>query len=244
MLSKDVQRTGRWLFRHRSVVPAVLVPPLLFETCRNAERLAAFRELDFAWGFICMGVAFVGVVIRALVVGYAPAGTSGRSTKRQKAATLNTTGLYSLTRNPLYFGNLVVAMGVVTASRSWEFLGFSFLLFLLYYERIISVEETFLEGRFGEEYRNWSASTPWLFPRPWRWRPPGTSFLWKKVLRSEFYAAFGIPSALFVIEHARRAFITRAFELDRVWGIIWASAGALFVILRTLKKRTSLLKAG
>ena len=41
-----------------------------------------------------------------------PAGTSGRNTAKQVADTLNTTGLYSLTRNPLYLGNAVIYMAI------------------------------------------------------------------------------------------------------------------------------------
>ncbi len=241
MLRTKVQRTGWWLFRYRSFIPFVLLPLLLFETCRNAERLASFERLGFAWGFICAGVALVGAVVRALVAGYAPVGTSGRSTKRLVAVTLNTTGLYSTTRNPLYFGNLVGTMGVVMAARSWELLILTFLLFLLYYGLIISAEEAFLKEKFGEDYTRWSAPTPWLFPRPWRWRSPETSFSWKKMIRSEPHTVSCIVSMIFVIEHARRAFIARGFELNRAWAIIWAVTALLYVAFVIVKKKTRLL---
>ena len=50
-------------------------------------------------------ISFLGEAIRIFTVAYTPAGTSGRNTKQQLADTLNTTGIYSLLRHPLYLGN-------------------------------------------------------------------------------------------------------------------------------------------
>ncbi len=234
---------GRWLFRYRSYVPFALLPLVIYETYANRGRLADLEGLDHAWGFVCMGVAFTGVVIRALVVGHAPPGTSGRRTRAQMAEVLNTTGMYSLTRNPLYLGNLVITLGIVAAVRSFELSVGIFLLFIVYYDGIIAAEEVFLEGKFARRYSRWVSSTPWLFPRTRGWLAPGRPFSWKKFVKSEYQALFGIVLAVFIVETARRGF--RAGEasaaLDATWMIVFASTAFFYVVVRIIHKWTGLL---
>ena len=51
-------------------------------------------------------VALIGALFRALAAGII-----------KKDSTLATTGVYALTRNPLYLGTLLVALGLVVSSR-------------------------------------------------------------------------------------------------------------------------------
>ena len=46
---------------------------------------------DLTWIVICLVVSFFGLLIRALTIGFTPAGTSGRNTKEGQVA-----------KNPLY----------------------------------------------------------------------------------------------------------------------------------------------
>ena len=66
------------------------------------------QTADMHYEAACIALAFVGLAIRVFTVGFVPAGTSGRKHDGQIAETLNTTGIYSLTRNPLYLGNAVI----------------------------------------------------------------------------------------------------------------------------------------
>jgi len=60
------------------------------------------------------------------------------------ASTLNTTGAYSLSRNPLYVGNYFMWAGVAMVTDSaWFVLLFS-LAFWIYYERTVFAEEFFI----------------------------------------------------------------------------------------------------
>ena len=67
--------------------------------------------INEAWQMLCISVSFLGLFIRIVTVGRAPIGTSGRNTREQVANTLNTTGIYSLVRHPLYLGNYLVFLG-------------------------------------------------------------------------------------------------------------------------------------
>ncbi|MGC9453013.1 MAG: methyltransferase family protein, partial [Oceanipulchritudo sp.] len=46
-------------------------------------------------------------------------GTSGRNTKQQVAYSLNTTGFYSVVRNPLYLGNFFMYLGIALFTHHW-----------------------------------------------------------------------------------------------------------------------------
>jgi protein-S-isoprenylcysteine O-methyltransferase Ste14 len=77
---------------------------------------------------------------------------------------LATGGPYAYTRNPLYIGTLVVAAGLVIASRN-VFLGLLFAaIFVLVYLPVIQLEEQHLRQLFPE-YAAYAAAVPALFPR-------------------------------------------------------------------------------
>jgi protein-S-isoprenylcysteine O-methyltransferase Ste14 len=93
---------------------------------------------------------------------------SGHVTKNVQ---LTTTGPYSYTRNPLYFGSILIAFGFAVAGRSlWIALVF-LILFLIIYWPVIVDEEEYLRLQFPE-YSSYAARVPRLIPRLRR-RLPG-----------------------------------------------------------------------
>lgn len=74
-------------------------------------------------------------------------------------------GPYSLTRNPLYLGNLIIGMGFCLAS--WQII--SILVFLLYfflfYIPLIKGEEKRMTELFKNTYLEYRKSVPVFFPR-------------------------------------------------------------------------------
>ena len=103
---------GNRLFRWRSYLPLALVPLALL-ALREAGAPAGGTQL---WRLGCLGLSLVGFAIRCVTKGTVPKGTSGRNTKRLKAAALNTTGMYSVVRHPLYLGD-AMALPHVNAVR-------------------------------------------------------------------------------------------------------------------------------
>lgn len=241
MLSRErMVAQGNWLFRWRSYLPLVLlfgIVPRLSYFCYLGDSHFA----DLCWEAFCLCVSSFGLGVRCYTLGRVPRGTSGRNAKRQIAETLNTTGLYSLTRNPLYLGNFFMMLGVVLFLRDVVLTSAFIALFGVYYERIIFAEEEFLLEKFGKEYVEYAERTPAFFPSRFGWRPPELPFSWKTVLKKEYCGLLGMTASFFALETATDATIYRRFVVDPFWAALLIASVVAFVVLRSLKKYTSVL---
>lgn len=243
-LHEEFVRQGRWLFRWRSFLPLALVPLLLVALRGYGQMEQTFGSLaGVAWEGFCLAVSFSGLALRCVTVGFVPAGTSGRNTREQKAAVLNTTGMYSVVRHPLYLANFIITLGVVLFTESlWLVLVVS-LLYWIYYERIMFAEEAFLCHRFGEAYRQWATRTPAIIPDPRRFIPPALPFSLRSVLAREYPTFFAIVLGFTAFEHWGDLLAHGRLDADGGW-LAFLSAGlTVYVVLRTLKKKTRLLTA-
>jgi protein-S-isoprenylcysteine O-methyltransferase Ste14 len=137
------------------------------------------------WEGLCIAVTLAGFAIRCLVVGYSFPGASGRNSRAQQAVSLNTRGMYSVVRHPLYLGNFLMMVGAISLIEVWWLTLVAVLAFLLYYERIIVAEEAFLANRFGSRYQEWASVTPAFIPAITRWQTPRVPFSVKRVLVRE-----------------------------------------------------------
>jgi protein-S-isoprenylcysteine O-methyltransferase Ste14 len=238
-MRESLKRSGDWLFRRRSYVPVALLPIVAAGVAASAHPVPLARER--LWEAVCFLVSMLGVVVRAWTVGTAPARTSGRNQGRQIADQLNTTGPYSLVRNPLYVGNALMWAGVVMYARSaWLALGVAF-AFWVVYERIIYAEEEFLRERFGVRFVEWASATPAFVPRLSGYRRAPLPFSFRNVLRREYSGLLALV-ILFTAEVLEwRRFATGRWHADPLWLSIAAAAAVLYVTLRTLKRRTRLL---
>lgn len=239
-LRESFESSGQWLFRWRSYLPLLLflvVGPAMigFREPRGTESLL--------WEGFCLCVSLAGLVIRALVVGTTPSGTSGRNTHEgQVASTLNTSGLYSVVRHPLYVGNYLMWIGVALFPRQWWPPVLVSLLFWLYYERIMFAEEEFLRRTFGARFEAWAATTPAFIPRFRRWERANLCFSWRMVLRREYSGFYGLIASFFVLELLGDAFGARRDRVDPAWLALFVGATVVYVTLLLLKRRTRLLR--
>lgn len=247
MLLRDLMKKhGNFLFRWRSYLPLALLPLAIaaFPQAISLDRWLG--KADFPYELVCLGISLSGLFVRGLTVGYAPAGTSGRNTKRHRAAVLNTTGLYSVTRNPIYLANFLVILGIVLAIKVWWLAIIVITAFALYYERIICAEEAFLEDKFGASYTEWVARTPVFFPDFRLWRTPELPFSTRTVLRREFHGFYLIAVAFVLVEFGEEMLAEGAtlrgfiFE-DSSWIMLLAVGTFIYVALMFLKKRTKVL---
>jgi protein-S-isoprenylcysteine O-methyltransferase Ste14 len=239
-LRNHLELSGSWLFRHRSYLPLVLLP--IFLTClASSKYLGNSHEINEIWQDICMGVSFFGLALRILIVGHAPYGTSGRNTREQVANTLNTTGLYSVVRHPLYLANYIIFVGFALEFHIWWLALLTSTIYALYYERIMLAEEAFLRQRFGDEFEKWAAVTPAFIPKFHGWKPFEVPFCWRTVLQREYNAFFLIVSVFFVLDLVGDSITEGRLKIDPTWFIIFISGFLIFAALRTLKKRTGLL---
>jgi protein-S-isoprenylcysteine O-methyltransferase Ste14 len=235
-LADRLTATGDVLFRWRSWLPLLLLP-LFLASFPGLGYPGGSHRLDLVWELACFGVAALGIAGRLLTSGTAPRGTSGRNTREQKAAALNTTGPYSVVRHPLYLGNYLIGLGLSLFTRTWFLPVIVSLAALLYYERIAAREEQFLESRFGDAFRGWAARVPAVLPRLSAWRPSALPFSWSRALDREFYAIGEVTVAFFFLDIMEDWAVHGELTLDPVWTIVGAAGALFFAGMWVRKKR-------
>jgi len=242
-LREELERQGNWLFRWRSYPPLVILSlSLIALWSSTSPEKAAQGAPNNLYAISCILISFLGLAVRCLTVGHVPIGTSGRNTKQQEAVTLNTTGVYSITRHPLYLGNFVIYFGVTLFVQVWWFSLLAILAFWLYYERIIFAEEEFLRTRFGDRFVDWAAKTPAVFPRPKNWQPPALPFALKHVLEREYSAFFGIVASFTFLRAAISMIGEGGLIVHSAWLWFFCLGFIAYAVMRFLKKRTRILE--
>ena len=239
-MNQEMQVQGQWLFRWRSYLPLVFLV-LLIPAFGTYRYLFGNHYADLIWEALCLSIGLFGLAIRCLVIGYAPENTSGRNTKQQIADTLNTKGMYSLIRNPLYLGNFFMWAAPILFLHTWWLCVIYVLAFILYYERIIMTEEAFLSEKFGDDYAQWSAKTPALFPKHFRWQKPDLPFSWKHVLRREYHGLFGLIVVMAALEFVSDLCVRQSIIFDPAWVALLTAGTVFYLTIRFLAKCTRLL---
>jgi len=239
-LREEFESTGNWLFRWRSYLPLIMIGIFLL-ALREYEYPGHSEYLDHLWEAFCLTVSFLGLSIRIFTVGHTPKGTSGRNTREQVADTLNTSGIYSVVRNPLYLGNFFMGIGIALFAHLWWLTLIYILVFWLYYERIIFAEEVYLRNKFGDEYLEWANVTPVIVPKLRNYRKPNLPFSLRNVLRREYNGFFAVIVVMFILEVAGDLIYENKFDPDLMWYILFCIGLIVWISLRTLKKYTTLL---
>ncbi|MCA9771595.1 MAG: hypothetical protein KC466_04255 [Myxococcales bacterium] len=222
-LRHDFEHTGGVLFRWRSALPFGLAGFVLI-ALRDYRHLGENGRFDGLWEAFCLAVGFFGLGIRAVTVGHCPKHTSGRNSKHQRAARLNTTGMYSIVRHPLYLGNFFMGLGVTLFFHDLFVTMVYVLAFGLYYERIMFAEEAFLRERYGDKFLAWATTTPAFIPRPRNWTPPDLPFSVRSVLRREYSGFFNLIVFLFIFEFLGDWFADGRVGVDPIWAVLVALA--------------------
>lgn len=238
--SEHLETSGNWLFRHRSRLPILIFAGVLF-TLADFHFPDGEHGKQELWMLGCLVISIVGLALRVFIVGHVPARTSSRNTARQVADTINTTGIYSVVRHPLYLGNYLMWLGAAATTRSPWFITTMTLLFWLYHERIIYAEEAFLERTHGDAFRTWASRTPAFLPHPNLWTPSALGFSLRHAIRREYLGAFGLITAFAVLDHLLDWRGRGHFEIDRWWVLGWSGVFAMFLVVRFLRKQTRLL---
>ena len=160
------------LFRNRGwlPVPFLLIPLLVPGTMSLRTTIAGAVLMVLGEGWRLWGVATAGTVTRR------------RSRDVQK---LVSHGPFAWSRNPLYNGNFLLWMGIITISGVYWFLPVAALIFAIEYFYIVRYEEGVLESIFGDVYLAYKAKTPRWFPRPPKPEDAQGEFFWAEAWRSE-----------------------------------------------------------
>ncbi len=115
-----------------------------------ATILVAHKPLLF-YGLIFVAL---GALLRLWAAGYI--------VKRRELAT---GGPYAFTRNPLYLGSFVSALGNVIMVHNWPLMLVFLTGFAVFYGCTIKSEEAFLENEFGAEFDRYRQTVPVFIPR-------------------------------------------------------------------------------
>lgn len=78
---------------------------------------------------------------------------------------LATEGPYSLTRNPLYFGNLLIGIGIAISSNQPVAALVSAVYYLFFFTFLIVIERKRMKKRFGARYEEWARKANIFFPK-------------------------------------------------------------------------------
>lgn len=242
-LQEEFEKQGNWLFRYRSNLPIIvfLIGTIFyFYNIYVGDYFFLDNKYEFYYQLFCLLVGFIGLFIRAYTVGHTPKRTSGRNTLTQIADTLNTSGIYSIVRHPLYLGNFFMWLGPTLLTANMLFILAFCLFYWIYYERIMFAEEQFLRRSFGEIYITWAKSVPAFIPSFKNFKKPNLPFSWKKVLKKEkngltavflIFTAFDILGEIIHDETNYNYFLIAGCLLT----------GVLYLVLKFLKYKTTIL---
>jgi len=237
-LVHELEKSGNWLFRRRTWMPAVvlvLAAGYLF----IANRSVIYFNLT--WELICILVTVAGELIRSYTVGHVPRNTSGRNVIDQMADDLNTTGVYSVVRHPLYMGNFLMWLGPVLFLRSVWCVIIFVLAFWIYYERIIFAEEQYLRRKFGEDYDTWAFRVRAVIPRFSNFIRAEHPFSFRNVLTREYNRIVSLFGAFAILDVIRNLAVTGKVYMEPLYITLLVAALIFWAVVRYLVKRTNFL---
>lgn len=241
-LVHSLEKNGNFLFKYRGQIPVVLflmaIPAIYFT---DYDFLKGNENTKLILTIVAALVSFSGQVIRAIAIGTSNKHTSGRNTKEQVAEALNTKGIYSTVRHPLYLGNYFMWIGIVIYTFNIWFVLLISLMFWLYYERIMFAEERFLEKKFGQSYVDWSMKVPAFWPGFKNYEKTSIPFSMKTILRREYSGITATIIGFVFIDFFRDWFTTGEVQWKINHGIVILIALLISLVLRTLKHNTKIL---
>jgi len=228
MYQDELGRSGKTLFTIRGTYMYILIGVgALIVWATGVKGPFETDAANCMWFYASLGVALFGAILRIITNGYAALGTSGNAKKEAEATELNTTGPYSLVRNPLYVGRITNFTGIAMLTGSWVYGAIVFLLCVLIYERISIYEENFLRDKFGAAHTAWAEEVPALLPRLTGWTTPKYPFWARRAIRREYKKLFQLAAAIALYDFARRGFDPANLPADMTW---YYAFGAIVVL--------------
>ncbi len=241
-LIHSFEKNGNFLFRYRGEFPVMLfimAVPVIYFT--DYSLINAHPALNIALTVAAISVSFLGQYIRAVAIGTSQKLTSGRNKYEQIAEALNTKGIYSTVRHPLYLGNYFMWIGIIMYTFNIWFVLIASLLFWVYYERIMFAEERFLERKFGDLYVDWSMKVPPFLPSFKNYEKTPIPFSFKTILRREYSGISATVIGFVFVDFFKCLFTEKELKFHLYQAIAFGAAILYSLILRTLKHNTKIL---
>jgi protein-S-isoprenylcysteine O-methyltransferase Ste14 len=235
---------GNFFFRYRNALfplifaagALVLRPQIMFDS-------PVVDRILVGMGMI---MALLGQAVRLITIGFEYIHRGGKDGKVY-AGRLVRGGVYGITRNPMYVGNALIAIGMTMLFGSP--LGYFVLipLFLFIYQAIVAAEEAYLRDKFGAEYADYEKSVNRYLPALSRVRESfaGMRFDWRKSIKKDLGTVVGLTIGLILLP-VWRAYFLHGLEATQAAAIraLWWTLGiaALYLFLLKLKKSDRLFK--
>ena len=180
-----------------------------------------------------------GQALRVITIGYEYIRRGGRD-GRVYAESLVQGGVFAHCRNPLYVGNILMAIGfLIVIGQGWLIVaGTAVVVFV--YSAIVAAEEDFLSREFGAEYDHYRERVNrWIpDPRGLRESLAPMRFNWQRVLVKEYNTLFAVFGALLLIQAWTH--VGEGAMSDARWAWLIVGSGLLiagYLLVRGLKKR-------
>lgn len=146
-------------------VPPLILAPLFAVAMWLAARWLPALALDLSWRHALGGIVAGAGILLVMSAGYSfrKARTTVNPTKPDTSSTVVATGIYRVSRNPMYLGVLFVLAGwALFLSHALPFLFLP--AFVAYMNRFqIAPEERALHAKFGVEYESYKINVRrWL----------------------------------------------------------------------------------
>ena len=218
-----VIRIGDFFFKYRNIVFPILWC-VLFLAFKPAWYNAP-RE-----GLAIMIVA-LGLLTRGSVIGFAYIKRGGMN-KEVYADTLVTEGFFSVCRNPLYVGNMLIYLGVFLMHGNPIVVIAGTAACFLIYQSIIAAEEFFLLQKFGDSYRGYCRHVNrwWMRLSCLPHATVGMRFNFKRVLMKDYSTIANALVTLVFLDALRHYYSDDAL---RITPMLTHHGMAILVILST-----------
>lgn len=118
----------------------------------------------------------------------------------EKTRVLAMGGPYAHTRNPLYVGSVLLALGFAVAAASpWVAVGVV-VYFAAFYPSVMREEAAFLRRKFADEYAAWEREVPVFLPRLSPAGPRVSRFSWARVRENkEWRTVLALPAVALLL---------------------------------------------
>lgn len=147
---------GNWIFHYRNILFPLFYGALFVPSIQILPKEGLAEAIGFVF-ILC------GITIRCITIGLVYIVRGGKN-QQIFADSLVTEGIYSICRNPMYLGNILLLFGFGVFANSILFLLILFPLFVFFYIAIIKAEENFLLNKFGINYAIYRGRVNALLP--------------------------------------------------------------------------------
>lgn len=231
------EQFGRFFFRYRNVLGPIAFLLALF--LGHPAYPFGRADLNILLDIVGATCALLGQALRIVTIGYEYIERGGKN-RQVCASKLIQGGVFAHCRNPLYAGNILMAVGFALIVNSYVFylLVVPFIVFT--YSSIVAAEEAFLKEKFGAEYDQYCLRVKRWWPRwkGWRQSTEHMHFNWHRVLVKEYNTIFVLSASLVGLKLWCEYRILGPESLPGTRYLVAATAFwlILYMIVRSLKK--------